>query len=183
VFVCVLCRCGAVDCGVSTWSDWSSCSVKCGGGIQTQTRTVTQQAANGGAACPTTLSQTQACNTQGCPVDCVVSAWSAFSACSTSCGGGNQTATRAVVTPAAYGGAACPSLSMTQSCNLQPCPVDCVVSSWSNWTDCSTRCGGGTQSQSRTVVTAAANGGAACPTLSQSQACNTQGCPGTALFM
>jgi hypothetical protein len=55
-------------------------------------------------------------------------------------------------------------------------PVDCVVSSWSAFGACSASCGGGTQTQTRTVITAAANGGAACPALSQSQACNTQSC-------
>ena len=57
-----------------------------------------------------------------------------------------------------------------------PAPVDCVVSSWSAFGQCSASCGGGTQTQTRTVTTPAANGGAACPALSQSQACNTQAC-------
>ena len=104
------------------------------------------------------------------PVDCVVSPWSAYGACSASCGGGTQTQTRTIVTPASNGGAACPALTQSQSCNTQPCPVDCAVSAWSA---CSASCGGGTQT--RTVTTAAAYGGAACPTLSQS--CNTQACP------
>ncbi|NTW15546.1 MAG: hypothetical protein HGA38_04260 [Candidatus Moranbacteria bacterium] len=45
------------------WSDWSACSVTCGGG--TQSRTCTNPApANGGAAC--VGAATQACNTQPC---------------------------------------------------------------------------------------------------------------------
>ena len=164
-----------VDCSVSAWTAFSTCSVACGGGTQTQTRTVVTPASNGGAACPV-LTNTQPCNTQACPVDCVVSAWSAWSACSTSCGGGTQTQTRTVVTPASNGGAACPVLTNTQPCNTQACPVDCVVSAWSAWSACSTSCGGGTQTQTRTVITPAANGGTACPVLSQSQACNTQAC-------
>lgn len=48
-------------------------------------------------------------------------------------------------------------------------PVDCVVSSFGA---CSASCGGGTQT--RTIITPPANGGAACPALSQ--ACNTQPC-------
>lgn len=110
------------------------------------------------------------------PVDCVVSAWSAFSACSAACGGGTQTRTRTVVTPAANGGAACPVLEEMQSCNEQPCPVDCVVSDWSEWGTCSATCGGGTQTRTRTVVTPAAFGGAPCPAMSEYQSCNTQPC-------
>ena len=55
------------------------------------------------------------------PVDCVVSSWTAFGACSASCGGGTQTQTRTVITPASNGGAACPALSQSQACNVQAC--------------------------------------------------------------
>jgi hypothetical protein len=57
----------AVDCTTSEWDDVGVCSVTCGGGVQNQTRTVTQPAENGGMACPTDLTQTVACNTQVCP--------------------------------------------------------------------------------------------------------------------
>ncbi len=114
-----------VDCGVSPWSEWSVCSKTCGGGQQTQTRTISKQAQNGGTACPTSLSQTQACNTQACPQDCVVSSWSAWSACTKACGGGVQTQTRTVDTPAANGGAACLVLQQQQPCNKQECPGMC----------------------------------------------------------
>jgi len=49
-----------IDC---QWSDWSVCSVKCGGGIQT--RTIEVQPQNGGKECPG--SDTQTCNTDPCP--------------------------------------------------------------------------------------------------------------------
>lgn len=115
------------------------------------------------------------------PVDCEVGAWSAWGACSETCGGGTQTRTRAILTPPANGGAACPALSEAQACNTQPCEgepsVDCVVDVWSAWGACSAPCGGGTQTRTRSVLTPAANGGAACPTLGETQACNTQDCP------
>jgi hypothetical protein len=51
------------------------------------------------------------------PVDCVVSAWSAWSNCSAGCGEGFEERTRTIVTPASCGGAACPEdLSETQPC-------------------------------------------------------------------
>ena len=68
------------------------------------------------------------------------------------------------------------SATSSQVTVVIPAPVDCVVSSWSAYGACSASCGGGTQTQTRTVTTPAANGGAACPALSQSQACNTQAC-------
>jgi len=165
-----------INCLVSTWSSWSTCSKACGGGAQTQTRTVLVAAAHGGAPCPT-LSQRQACNTQACPIDCQVNAWSAWSACSATCGGGQQTRTRTVKVKVANGGNACPPLVESQACHKHACPIHCVVSAGSGWSKCSKTCGGGLQTATRTVVVPAAHSGRACPVLTTSQACNTQVCP------
>ena len=54
--------------------------------------------------------------------------------------------------------------------------VDCVVSSWGSWSSCSKTCGSGTQSRSRSITTQQSGGGAACPTLTSTQSCNTQCC-------
>eukprot|EP00163_Fabomonas_tropica_P013469 TRINITY_DN24_c0_g1_i1.p1 TRINITY_DN24_c0_g1~~TRINITY_DN24_c0_g1_i1.p1 ORF type:complete len:1967 (+),score=502.53 TRINITY_DN24_c0_g1_i1:169-6069(+) len=113
----------------------------------------------------------------GLIVDCAVSAWSSWSSCSVSCGGGTQSRTRTVTTSPQNGGTACPALSESQSCNTGCCPVNCAVSGWSSWGSCSVSCGGGTQSRTRTVTTAASCGGTACPALSESQSCNTGCCP------
>merc|ERR1719336_2628652 len=110
----------AVPCAVSGWGAWGACSKNCGGGQQTQSRTITRNAAYGGAACPG-LSQSRACNTQGCPVNCVVNEWGEWGACSKECGGGKQTKKRTVKTAAANGGQACPDLSLEQDCNEQIC--------------------------------------------------------------
>lgn len=113
----------------------------------------------------------------GAPVDCVVSAWSAWSPCSKPCGGGTRTRTRTVETAAANGGQPCPTLTESTSCNDQPCPVDCEVSSWSAWGPCSAPCGGGEQVRTRTVITPAAFGGAPCPSMTDVQPCNNHPCP------
>ncbi len=55
----------------SSWSPWSSCSLTCGGGNQTQTRTCTNPSpSNGGLNCSTTNTETaiQECNIQLCPI-------------------------------------------------------------------------------------------------------------------
>eukprot|EP01127_Copromyxa_protea_P011653 TRINITY_DN294_c0_g1_i1.p1 TRINITY_DN294_c0_g1~~TRINITY_DN294_c0_g1_i1.p1 ORF type:complete len:1674 (-),score=432.23 TRINITY_DN294_c0_g1_i1:61-4824(-) len=167
-----------VDCVLGDWSAWGSCSASCGGGTQTQSRSVVTAAANGGAACTGATSQSQKCNTQACPVNCVLGDWSAWGSCSASCGGGTQTQTRSVVTAAANGGAACTgATSQSQKCNTQACPVDCVWSAWSAWGSCSASCGTGSQTATRSIVTAAANGGKGCvDESSKTQACNTQAC-------
>ncbi|XP_048241499.1 uncharacterized protein LOC124124837 isoform X10 [Haliotis rufescens] len=186
-----------VDGGWSVWMDTvAQCSVSCGGGSQlvTRTRTCTNPApAYYGQYCVgddrTTF--TQACNTQGCPVDGGWSLWTdTVAQCSVSCGGGSQlvTRTRTCTNPApAYNGQHCVGddrATFTQACNTQGCPVD---GGWSNWTDtvgqCSVSCGGGSQLVTRTRTCtnpAPAYNGLYCvgdDRTTFTQACNTQGCP------
>jgi hypothetical protein len=132
---------------------------------------------NGGGACPHTK-ETQICNTQSCAVNCEVSAWSGWGACSKSCGGGEQVRSRTITRQPTNGGASCPVLSESQPCNTQACinPVNCEVSAWTDWGACSKSCGSGEQTRTRTLTKQPANGGSACPVLSESQPCNTQSC-------
>ena len=102
------------DCGVGTWTDYSSCSKTCGGGVMGRNRTSTAPEA-GGKICPHNV-EFVPCNGQTCPVDCVVGDWDVeWSACSVSCGTGSQTKKRTNVAPA-FGGKACPSDTKLQDC-------------------------------------------------------------------
>jgi hypothetical protein len=51
---------------------------------------------------------------------------------------------------------------------VEPEPVNCVVSNWSEWSICSIN---GTQSRTRTIITSPSNGGTACPVLSETRIC------------
>lgn len=171
-----------VNCEVSEWGPWDECSKPCGKGTQTRKRTVLKAAQNGGTACPV-LVETQDCNTQACSerVDCEVSPWSDWTPCNKECGTGTQTRKRDIIKKPQNGGTACPAqleLEETKSCNTQDCvkPVDCEVGSWSEWGACDKPCGTGQQTRSREVVKQQADGGKTCPTLTESQACNTQEC-------
>jgi hypothetical protein len=93
-----------VNCVVSEWSAWSTCV----NGVQTRTRTVTQQPQNGGTPCPPLTETRECCN----PVNCVVSEWGPW----TDCVGGVKTRARTVTTPASCGGTACPPLEETVEC-------------------------------------------------------------------
>lgn len=67
--------------------------------------------------------------------------------------------------------------SQTESCALAPCPVGCVLSQWSSWSDCSASCGGGVSVRNKTVLQEPEPGGAPCPgPLEQHQICNTKRC-------
>lgn len=53
---------------------------------------------------------------------------------------------------------------------------NCEVSAWGAPGECSKTCGGGVQTLKRTVTKEAKYGGAACPALEMTQACNEQDC-------
>ena len=55
-----------VNCKWGRWN-WQSCDVTCGGGTQSGTRRVIQQAANGGRPCSGPSRATRTCNSEDCP--------------------------------------------------------------------------------------------------------------------
>ncbi|KAI8492290.1 hypothetical protein Bbelb_301870 [Branchiostoma belcheri] len=164
----------------SNWGPWSGCSVTCGFGTETRTRTCTNPApANGGADCFGQNQETQQCNTGvSCPVDGNWSNWGSWSGCSRTCGLGSRTRTRTCTNPPpANGGADCADQAQqTQQCDTGvTCPVDGGWSNWGPWSDCSETCGVGSRSRSRTCTNPVpANGGADCVGSAQeAQQCNT----------
>jgi hypothetical protein len=106
--------------------------------------------------------------------DCQVSKWTP-EACSKKCAGGEQKLTRTVLTHPT-GGAKCLPLAAKTSCNNMPCPVNCVLKSWSGWTKCSSDCGGGVTQRLRDVKVMMRYGGKPCGTTSESKSCNIQAC-------
>ncbi len=75
-----------VDCSVSAWSSWRSCSVSCGAGAAVRSRSVVQQPMNGGQLCGLT-SESSPCTSQFCPIDCAATAWTSWQTCSSRCFG------------------------------------------------------------------------------------------------
>ncbi len=59
---------------------------------------------------------------------------------------------------------------------VAPVAVDAKVGPWSDWSACTSTCGGGTQNRTRPVIINPANGGAPLPSLNESRGCNTQAC-------
>lgn len=178
---CLLGPC-PVHCQVSSFGDWSACTRSCGGGSQTRSRSVTQQAAHGGSVCPF-LAQEQACNVHQCPANCELSGYGAPGACSKTCGGGQQQVSRSVLQPAQYGGS-CPALTELWDCATGQCPVDCVLTPWGAWSSCSVTCGNsapttGQLSRARTMLVTPEHNGAPCATaLTDAKSCNvTTLCP------
>jgi len=110
------------DCLLATpsgWSAWSACTKECGSGEQKKLPLVKTPASNGGAACPAPLTRT--CNEESCDaVDCVVSGWTDWSACSQNCHGGLMRRQPIITQHPNRKGKQCPK-PVTKECNKKPC--------------------------------------------------------------
>ncbi|XP_056009334.1 SCO-spondin-like, partial [Ostrea edulis] len=170
-----------IDGNWATWGSYGSCTVTCGGGLQSRSRTCSAPAPQyGGAACVDFSSSSRTCNTHNCPIDGQWASWGSWRTCSVTCGGGTQTRSRTCTNPQPqYNGANCPgSDTSSQNCNTHNCPIDGKWASWGSWGTCTVTCGGGTQDRTRTCTNPSPQyGGANCPGSSTStQSCNTQVC-------
>lgn len=146
------------DCVLADWQKWTSCSKHCEGGQHYRSREVALPAKNYGKPCTDVVAQVQSCNIGPCPdndrVDCLWGMWHQWSACTTSCNGGQKMRQRGIKTEAKMGGRACSAQASTMlsSCNVQSC-MDamnvCGWAQWNGWEDCTKTCGGGQQQRIR----------------------------------
>ncbi|KAF6257103.1 hypothetical protein COO60DRAFT_1461341 [Scenedesmus sp. NREL 46B-D3] len=165
------------------WSNWTECSAACNTGYHTAVLTVLREKAHGGADCEAANNtmRNETCNTQPCPVPCVGD-WGPWSECSAErCGGGLRMSAFAVTSPALNGGADCVAANNSvrnETCNEQPCPIDCIgemcaaddrwivpcVGSWSPTSTCQGPCGSvnGSLPEVFNVTTPAAHNGDEC---------------------
>lgn len=174
---CFLKHC-PVDCEVSEWEDEGDCSLTCGTGDQKQVRSVTTAAAHGGVECPSDMEQFLPCNEHSCPVDCVMSEWEDDGGCTKSCGGGKQYEMRYTTVAPQHGGVRCPrQTEQVFDCNIEKCPIDCVLSEWTGWSACDATCGPGESTRTRWEQVPAEHGGAACSgDMEEKQSCEVNPC-------
>ncbi|CEM06428.1 unnamed protein product [Vitrella brassicaformis CCMP3155] len=101
-----------------------------------------------------------------CKGDCLPGEWEDWN-CSKPCEGGSRNRTRPVKWKASGGGKDCKAEELIEikPCHEVPCPVDCEVSSWSEWGDWSHRCGPSERSRHRTIKVKPLHGGKECPDL------------------
>ena len=110
-------RCPVQDCQVSSWSSWSSCSAaQCGQqGSQSRSRHKESSASCGGAECPDLL-ETRQCHSSK-RVDCQLSSWSEWSACTVPCGvSGTQHSARHRIVIEQCGGTCTNTFRKTRAC-------------------------------------------------------------------
>jgi hypothetical protein len=125
-----------IDCETSPWSAWSKCSHSCGGGTGSRLRMRKKLQKNGGKPCGA-FSETMACGTAPCPVDCTVTTWGSWSALQH--GGAMLRRTRSIITDDANGGKACPEREQQRAFSS----ICQATTTYSKWSACTKTCGSG----------------------------------------
>ena len=169
------------DCNVEScpsltpWSQWTECTQTCGAGSQRRARDCLVQRSGVGNACLAPLDESRTCNPQSCPS---YTEWSEWTDCTAECGGGSKSKIRECVeTTLRKKDLFCigPG-NASDTCNETPCPM---WTTWSDWSECSTTCGGGKRQRARECAHPQfRNGRAVCdgPSM-EDDSCNPERCP------
>jgi len=116
-------------------------------------------------------------------VPCLLEDWTSWGDChpategGQTCGPGVQERTRGVTQQGTFSQVCTAPLKEHQSCNQGCCPVNCLLSDWSAWGDCTEECGGGSQTRTRNVTQQPSCGGVECEATTDSETCNLETCP------
>lgn len=171
----------------SHWSEWTQCSASCGGGVTWRHRNIARMARGCGEEPHGVQQHYKPCNQDkscGVDADCKWHQWSDWSDCTSRCDG-TKRRNRDIASLGVGSGKGCSGAAEeVAACNsadkegcLETEPVDCLLSTWGMWSECSTTCGPGSRSHSRTVLTPSANGGKPCAgKLSKLAPCETKDC-------
>ncbi|XP_051775006.1 adhesion G protein-coupled receptor B2 isoform X3 [Erpetoichthys calabaricus] len=130
------------------WSPWSLCSVTCGRGSRTRTRTCVAPQ-HGGKACEGPEVQTKLCNIAVCPVEGQWLEWGPWTRCSATCSNGTQQRTRRC-NVSVHGWTECKGPhAETRECASAACPAEGKWGPWNHWSLCSKTCDKGWQRRFR----------------------------------
>ncbi|XP_021054219.1 thrombospondin type-1 domain-containing protein 7B [Mus pahari] len=182
-----------VNCQLSGWTTWTECSQTCGqGGRMSRTRFIIMPTQGEGRQCPTELTQQKPCPVTPC-YSWVLGNWSACKLEGGDCGEGVQVRSFSCVvhngslshTAAPVEDALCGEVPfqegiLKQLCSV-PCPGDCHITPWSEWSKCELTCidgrsfeTTGRQSRSRTFIIQSFENQDSCP----QQVLETRPCTG-----
>nr|XP_049699518.1 thrombospondin type-1 domain-containing protein 7A [Helicoverpa armigera] len=170
-------RC-ARDCAVGEWGEWGPCASEPGSraAFRFRTREVIEEGSGGGRECGATL-QRATCGVS--EPRWQLGEWSVCAPPRALCGRAliNRTVTCVDAEGTILEAATCeaagagPAPSRDATCRA-PCPNDCVVSSWSEWSPCEQTKWGGRRDRTRVVLRPADDGGSPCPHLVGAEPCS-----------
>uniref|UniRef100_A0AAQ5X607 Spondin-1 n=1 Tax=Amphiprion ocellaris TaxID=80972 RepID=A0AAQ5X607_AMPOC len=166
----------ASTCMMSEWINWSPCSMSCGAGIRSRERYV-KQFPDDGSICTLPTEETENCviNEECYTIPCMLTPWSDWSDCSVTCGKGLRTRQRMLKSPVELGECT-EELEQVEKCMLPECPIDCVMSEWTEWSECNKSCGKGHTIRTRMVMLEPQFGGDPCPETIQRKKCKIRKC-------
>ncbi|XP_013419109.1 A disintegrin and metalloproteinase with thrombospondin motifs adt-1 isoform X2 [Lingula anatina] len=159
------------------WSGYGDCSVTCGTGVQSRSRTCERGVA--GVDCPGSEVDSRECVLASCKAPAAWTEWGSFSACSVTCGTGSRM--RARTCKGGRPGIDCPGKALeTPICKIRDCspapPRKAQWTAWGRYGECSVTCGGGERSRSRSCITGVP--GVDCPGPEKmTERCNEKPCP------
>uniref|UniRef100_A0A8C5G2U3 Spondin-1 n=1 Tax=Gouania willdenowi TaxID=441366 RepID=A0A8C5G2U3_GOUWI len=163
-------------CMMSEWITWSPCSMSCGMGTRSRERYV-KQFPDDGSVCTLPTEETENCavNEECYTIPCMLTLWSDWSDCSVTCGKGLRTRQRTLKSPVELGECS-EELEQVEKCMLPECPVHCVMSEWTEWSECNKSCGKGHTIRTRMVVMEPQFGGDSCAETIQRKKCKIRKC-------
>uniref|UniRef100_A0A452GZP2 Spondin-1 n=2 Tax=Gopherus agassizii TaxID=38772 RepID=A0A452GZP2_9SAUR len=165
-------------CMMSEWITWSPCTVSCGMGMRSRERYV-KQFPDDGSMCKVPTEETEKCivNEECSPSSCLVTEWAEWNECSASCGIGMKKRHRMIKMTPADGSMCNTETTEVEKCMMPEChTIPCMLSPWSEWSDCSVTCGKGMRTRQR-MLKSAAELGDCNEELEQVEKCMLPECP------
>uniref|UniRef100_A0A8D2LWY1 Thrombospondin type-1 domain-containing protein 7A n=1 Tax=Varanus komodoensis TaxID=61221 RepID=A0A8D2LWY1_VARKO len=177
------------DCKLSEWSSWSRCSKSCGSGVKVRSKWLREKPYNGGRPCPKLDHVNQVYEVVPCHSDCsqyvgVTEPWSVCKVTNVdlkeNCGEGVQTRKVRCMQNTVDGPSdtvedyLCDQEEMpigARKCTL-PCPEDCVMSEWGQWSRCPLPCNGSNVRERSAEAMRQSQGGKACPATVETELCS-----------
>ncbi|KAB1272612.1 Spondin-1 [Camelus dromedarius] len=165
-------------CTMSEWITWSPCSISCGTGMRSRERYV-KQFPEDGSVCTLPTEETEKCtvNEECSPSSCLMTEWGEWDECSATCGMGMKKRHRMVKMSPADGSMCKAETSQAEKCMMPEChTIPCLLSPWSEWSDCSVTCGKGMRTRQR-MLKSLAELGDCNEELEQVEKCMLPECP------